>query len=79
MHQDFSVIEKKLGTRDHGIFTIDDMKSMQVVPKVNIANCCFKHRHEKVHLYCQDHEQPCCALFGGGGVQGIGNVIGSTL
>lgn len=38
---------------------------MQVVPKANIANCCFKHRHEKVQLYCHDHEQLCCGLCGG--------------
>lgn len=56
---------KNLGTRDHDIFTVDEMKSMQVVPKVNIESCCFKHQQEKVQLYCHDHEQACCALCGG--------------
>lgn len=50
---------------DHSTFTISEMKSTQIVPKIEVASSCIKHQNEKVQLYCHDHEQPCCALCGG--------------
>lgn len=57
--------KKNLATRDHIIISVDEMKSMQVVPNANAGNRCPKHQHEHIQLYCHDHEQPCCGLCGG--------------
>lgn len=57
--------KKNLATRDHSIITVDEMKSVQVIPNANVESRCPKHQHEQVQLYCHDHEQPCCALCGG--------------
>lgn len=39
------------------------MNSVQVAPKEN-TNRCPKHRLEKIQMYCDDHDQPCCGLCG---------------
>lgn len=54
--------KKNLATRDHIIITVDEMKSKQVVPNANVLNRCPKHQHEKIQMYCHDHDQPCCGL-----------------
>lgn len=50
---------------DHRIFKISEMESIEIVPKIEVANICHDHQNDKVQLYCHDHEQPCCALCGG--------------
>lgn len=57
--------KKSMASLDHRIFKISEMESIEIVPKLEVANICHEHQNEKVQLYCHDHEQPCCALCGG--------------
>lgn len=57
--------KRNMASHDHNLFKASEMKSIQVIPQINISDCCPKHRHEKVQLYCHDHDQPMCGLCGG--------------
>lgn len=56
---------KSMASIDHRIFKIGEMESIEIVPKIEVANICHDHQNDKIQLYCHDHEQPCCALCGG--------------
>lgn len=53
---------KNMASRDHIIMKINELLSVQIVPDQRLSNCCPKHEDEKIHMYCHDHEQPCCGL-----------------
>lgn len=54
---------RNMTSLDHTIISTIEMKSVQIVSKEG-TNSCPKHRHEKIQMYCHDHEQPCCGLCG---------------
>lgn len=54
---------RSMASLDHTIMSTIEMKSVQVAPKESTHRC-PKHRHEKIQMYCHDHEQSCCGLCG---------------
>lgn len=56
---------RNIASRDHTIFKASKINSIKVVSEIELANGCPNHQHEKIQLYCHDHDQPCCALCGG--------------
>ncbi|XP_061180322.1 transcription intermediary factor 1-alpha-like [Saccostrea echinata] len=55
---------KNRATQDHKIFPLDEMKGMhgQEILKMPPDITCSKHKYRPIELYCNDHEEPCCAM-----------------
>lgn len=56
--------KKNMASLNHTIVLIQEMNMIQIVPEIASVNFCPKHKHEKIQLYCHDHEQLCCCLCG---------------
>ncbi|XP_062591941.1 probable E3 ubiquitin-protein ligase MID2 [Saccostrea cucullata] len=53
---------KNRTSRDHKICRLDEMKCVPELSKISSNIYCEKHKDRPIELFCNDHEEPCCAM-----------------
>ncbi|XP_061186925.1 uncharacterized protein LOC133195059 [Saccostrea echinata] len=53
---------KSRATRDHKICRVDEIKCVPELSKLSSNIHCEKHKDRPIELFCNDHEEPCCAM-----------------
>ncbi|XP_056004089.1 tripartite motif-containing protein 45-like [Ostrea edulis] len=54
--------KRSLTTLDHKTVPVNKMKGMNITPRIGRENMCSTHQDRKLELFCNDHEEPCCAM-----------------
>ncbi|XP_061180241.1 E3 ubiquitin-protein ligase TRIM33-like [Saccostrea echinata] len=47
---------------DHKICRFDEMENLPELSKISTNILCTKHKDRSIELFCNDHEEPCCAM-----------------
>ncbi|XP_061186511.1 E3 ubiquitin-protein ligase TRIM8-like [Saccostrea echinata] len=49
-------------SRDHKICRLDEIKCVPELSNIFSNICCEKHKDRPIELFCNDHEEACCAM-----------------